>query len=80
MEEVDLRQAFEWTCDNCGQDHWERAIVVDPQSDEAKELMSKEYARQRKLAGITLDTEIVMAPSQVTCQVCGTSYKPSCTS
>lgn len=56
-QSVELRQAFEWTCPECGIDNFARAMTVeDPEIIEA-------------FAGEAMG-DLVMAPAQVGCVGC----------
>ena len=74
---VELRPAYEWTCDNCGRNNFVSAIVAD--FDEADRL---QVAIDLGLLD-PLETEIpedltgdfVTYPLEVTCQHCGSEYE-----
>lgn len=68
MKRTELHQAFFWTCDNCGRDQFERAIMVDADEDEVRQL--------RDAAGLQPweDGRFIAAPTEVTCQECDHTY------
>ena len=74
MEEIDLVQAFMWTCPECAEDHFVRAITVQMTREEmTKEL--REMGQLEEWEEIPEDEEHVwtMAPNKVEC--CGKTYK-----
>lgn len=62
MNRTEIRQAFVWTCDNCGRDQYENAVhIEDPQL----------IADIREEYGYG---DLLMAPSTVKCNLCSTEY------
>jgi hypothetical protein len=73
-----LRQAFEWTCDNCGHDQFERAITLDRESDQYKHLVKDHRPTEEFLETqfeVEIQTDLLMAPDFVTCNSCGAKYQ-----
>lgn len=68
MAFVELRPAFEWICEECGRSQF--ASAVRPS------LTGKEIAELKEEQGITpWDIgEFLAAPSEVTCEHCGTFF------
>lgn len=68
---VELRLAYEWTCDECGRDQFLRATRLD-----LSQLSSDELAELRDVHGVeSWETgEWSMRPESVTCQFCGHSF------
>ena len=80
MTTVTLRIAYEWTCNSCGSDNFCRAIVLDPQSDDVKQMteaLGENYSLSdvTQLLGGTSEDNFVHVPSTVTCQRCGARYE-----
>jgi hypothetical protein len=80
VREVELVQAFLWTCDDCGRDNFERAITVDPESTEGQEVaeftrLATEDANESVQAlGLEVGGDWLMAPRQVKCRHCGAEF------
>lgn len=72
LGEVELREAFEWTCDDCGVDQFERAIPVarDSLDDDAKEAFDS-------LMDGADGVHALRAPNVVTCKNCGKAFRTS---
>ena len=68
MKTVELVQAFAWTCEECGTDHFARAVTVPPEAIE-------EMLSPGEVFPTDGDGEYVMAPERVTCPDCGTEYE-----
>lgn len=68
MRSVELRPAFEWTCEECGHDQFERGLVPEMSEEEADEL--------RWDKGVDVDEEghWMMAPTHVECSECGAEF------
>ena len=68
MKKVNLRLAFEWTCPECGVDHFERSMMPDLGDKELKELKDEQ--------GLEYDSvgEFVAVPECVICSECLTEY------
>jgi rubredoxin len=63
---VELRPAYEWTCEGCGRDNFEKACVP---------CMSEEDVRSLKAEwGISDDGEFVQMPESVVCPHCGQKF------
>jgi hypothetical protein len=66
---VEMRKAWQWTCDNCGRDNY--TIAVAPEmSPEDKERMLKKF----DIDGID-DKSIHTYPDEVTCQYCKCKFE-----
>ena len=66
---VELRPAFIWTCDGCGEENYERATVHE-NSDEVKGRMLESYNLGDKVGG-----HFLSCPTEVTCKCCKRTYK-----
>lgn len=68
--EVEMHQAYLWTCDDCGRDQFERAIPVarDSLDEEDKE------AFDALLEGVD-GVHALAAPQEVTCKDCGAKFR-----
>lgn len=77
MRTVELRQAFMWTCDECGAENFARAIAVESKTQQEVEeqirgdLGLEEYESIPEGHG----GQFVMAPTTVTCTHCCTEYE-----
>ena len=73
---VEMNQAFVWTCDDCGRDNFERAIVVAPESidlDDLPDSVDPESIREWAEAGG--EGVFAMAPDRVTCRHCRAEFR-----
>jgi len=68
LPQVELHQAFSWVCDICGQDHFERAVTIEPEAWDD---------RMREVAEAAGDQggRFLTAPSEVVCTKCGRRYR-----
>lgn len=68
MASVELRPAFEWTCEECGQDNFERGLCPDMSEEEASEL--------RWQHGVDIEEQgcWMMAPTRVECSKCTAKF------
>ena len=69
---VAMRQAYEWTCERCGRDNFERCVVLDMSEKDLDLFVSK--------AGLRVDNGCVAGsfisyPDTVTCKWCTSSFK-----
>lgn len=71
-EETEIREAFTWTCNECGRDHFGHVIQRDANSDEA-EAFSEEFGLQPWETPDRVELSIV--PSYVECPHCQKTYK-----
>lgn len=72
MKKVEIRPAYEWTCDNCGCDQFERAIIAELTPDEIREIQDQ----------MDIDDpaefesgQWQLAPVDVKCKNCGAEYE-----
>lgn len=73
---VELRPAYQWTCDSCGSDNFESCVVA--------EFSDEDRIEQAKRMGVIeeweenvpdmLDGEFVTYPDNVKCKSCSTEY------
>ena len=68
-DKVELRGAYEWTCPECGIDHFVRGISLEPSEEEATEL--------REHHGIDEDDvgNWMLQPESVTCPNCHQEFE-----
>jgi len=84
LRTVELVQAFLWTCDDCGRDNFERAVLLDPESVEGSEAAEftdsavAEVGEAADVLGIQVGGDWVMAPSHVRCTHCGAEFDTEC--
>lgn len=69
MNSVELRPAYEWTCDECGVDQFEHGIVAELSKEERDEL-AEDHGIEHPMTG-----DWMIAPEEVICKWCGTTYK-----
>ena len=72
MEKVELRLAYEWTCDSCGRDNFLRSIRCDESRFTADELseLRQEHGVEPEDVG-----EFCLRPSTVTCRFCDAEFE-----
>ena len=67
MRKIELHNGFFWDCDECGREHFERALVPTLNPDEI------EYIK------VTHNIEgphvMIISPAYVTCKDCNTTFK-----
>lgn len=68
MRRIDLRYAFEWTCDECGRDNYARAVPVSLSPEEMDALSSIEGDDVR-------EDELFTSPDTVTCIHCKVTFQ-----
>ena len=74
---VEIRQAWEWTCDDCGRDSYERAVLVDPSAidpDDLPDAANLDAEKVRAWIDEGGSGQFVVAPERVTCPHCGASF------
>jgi hypothetical protein len=64
VKEVELHPAFEWICDDCGQNNFSSAVVRVPTEDELKEFGDDGDGESRMIA----------FPDTVTCKFCEAEF------
>lgn len=67
---VPMRQAYEWTCESCGRDSFERCVVQELTPDERRELERHNGIEPNEL----LKVDLVSYPDEVTCHHCGATF------
>lgn len=79
MNTVELRQAFEWTCDECGRDNFESAMIAELTPEEEEMMKVKLLQDEDDDNDITeLHGEFISAPETVECPHCGTEFRAEC--
>jgi ribosomal protein S27E len=68
MRKIELRPAFVFTCDDCGTDQFEHAIVPEFSEEELQELLL-EHGIDENETGLFLES-----PKTVKCDVCGAEF------
>jgi len=78
---IELRSAYEWTCEGCGRDNFTRALPWELTSDDVESLGDLETAKSliRRQVGNREDSgrftvSGCRAPEQVTCDHCGATF------
>ncbi len=69
MENVELRPAGEWTCDDCGRNNFCSYIRPDHLSDEDKREIAESMGVEWS------DGEFLMAPEVVQCSFCESEFR-----
>ncbi len=70
---VEIRQAWEWTCDECGRDNFERAVLADSSAiDTDGDGPEAEAVRDWMNSGG--EGRFLMVPRRVTCPRCGVGF------
>lgn len=64
---VELRPAFEWTCEECGRDQFAKCIVPEMSEEDRADLAEQ-------IGEDPVDGEFLCAPEQVTCAFCGQQF------
>lgn len=65
MNKVELHQAFQWDCDNCGVENFTRGITIpQEQLDEIKDIDME-----------LIEGAWMMAPTNVKCKECESQYE-----
>lgn len=73
-DEVEVRQAFEWTCPECGTDHFGRLIVPEMSDDDREDVL--ELLEQMGLDGMEGVTATpCWLPEKVTCPDCNLKFR-----
>lgn len=70
MEEIELRPAFQWTCEACGRDHFAAGIIAELSIEERIEL-----ARDHGITEFVPAGDWMTMPETVTCPDCGAEYR-----
>jgi len=75
-EKVEMRPAYQWTCDGCGRDNFESSIVIELTEDDRLD-----QARHMGLIGEFdtvvpdyLEGRFESYPESVTCKFCSKTY------
>lgn len=72
-ERVELRPAYEWTCEACGRDNFTRGLVREMSPEDLYQLRI-EYGVEECAIG-----NFVCVPPTVKCQGCGSEFPASIT-
>lgn len=73
---VEMRPAYEWTCEECGRNHFESCIVADWDDEERLEQAKSLGIVEDYATAIPVDMqgEFVTYPDFVTCPDCGSEF------
>jgi len=69
IEKVELRIAYNWTCEKCGLDNFCRAVVVEMSEEDLQELRGVHGVESHETG------DFVTRPDRVTCSACGSMYE-----
>lgn len=74
---VEMRPAYEWTCDECGRNQFESAMLADFSEEDRLETAKQCGLIEGYATEIPDDLtgDFVTYPEQVTCKHCGTTYE-----
>lgn len=72
MLTVELHQAFLWSCPDCLQDNFERAVQISPEEIESRGIDILDYSDWKEDRG---DGFFLMAPDRVKCPNCGSEFE-----
>lgn len=76
MREVEIHPAHVWTCEDCGQDNFERGITADFLTpEEYREICAEMGVFDPAIDDEPPEGALMMAPSDVTCRHCGERFK-----
>ena len=70
-EKVEMRCAYEWTCPNCGTDHFQRAVIMEMTAEDVADL-------RERYGGDNEDWQSghwMTRPDQVECPECGDEFE-----
>ena len=68
QQTVEMRLAYAWDCENCGAEHFERAIIYELSPEEIAEL--REAGEETPVTG-----NWVSNPTHVKCDKCGAEFE-----
>lgn len=71
-----MRQAFVWTCDECGRDNFELAVIAEMSPGDREECYRSFHGMEdyEELPEDWQQFEMVMAPNSVKCPSCGEEF------
>lgn len=84
MEEVELRHAYSWTCDNCGVENFSTAVQCDLPAEEREKIarqmgLLEDHQTLEDIEPVSengkVESSLVMMPREVTCATCLKQYK-----
>lgn len=77
MKEVELHQAFSWTCDDCGRSNFASAVTLEDVDEAEKEAMLRDAIGLQPYEDIPddFDGQFCLAPKTVLCPFCKTVFK-----
>lgn len=64
MSKVEIRPAFEWTCDECGRNNFSSATIRNATPEEMAEAL--EFGES---------VEVISVPTEVECSFCGCEFE-----
>lgn len=74
-EKIELRPAFEWTCEECGRDQYESAVRPEMSDDDRAEVLREMGADEWLAESENHAGELLAAPERVTCKHCQTTFE-----
>ena len=77
VNKVEMRPAYEWTCDECGADQFESAMVAGFSEEDRLETAKQLGIVDEFCTEIPEDMtgDFVTHPEQVTCKECGSCFE-----
>lgn len=70
MNKTRIWTAYQWTCDECGKDNFERAIAAELTPEERQEIADDQGLDLEYMRG-----DFVLAPEVVKCGHCGEQFE-----
>lgn len=76
QSKIELHQAYQWDCDNCGRENFARAVVVElnPDDPDDAEMIAIAKEENEGLRG-EWTPFWVTTPDEVACAHCGAEYE-----
>lgn len=77
LRTVELFQAFVWTCEECGQDNYERAVRISPESIDLENLPAGSFEEAESIREFLLqggEGDFLQAPQHVRCRECSAEF------
>lgn len=70
MKKTRIWTAYQWTCDECGRDNFERAVQAELTPEDRKKIAEDQGIDLEAMSG-----DFVLAPEYVKCVHCGEEFE-----